>query len=292
MTPMRKYLISAAALALLAAPSAWADPPAGHEDRGHEDRGHDAPQAHAEQPARQGGPQGGHFGHPDQPRAPAPQAAAQPQNRPDQNRDFGRGNRGGAPQMAIQAAPNRGDQNRTAGAPAYSRGPGPQIAVQPGTNRVDPNRNNNDGRMGYNGRAGDDRNSNNGRMGFNGRGGDNRNAFNDFNREGRTNYRAPGAGGSRHDFSGFRDFHRDFRAPHHFQVSAYRRPAGWYNHRWAFGEFLPTAFWARDYWLVDFAEYDLPPPPYGAVWVRVDRDALLIDEDSGEVITVEYDVFY
>src|SRR5258708_3817336 len=121
MTPMRKYLISAAALALLAAPSAWADPPAGREDRGHEDRGHDAPQAHAEQPARQGGPQGGHFGHPDQPRAPAPQAAAQPQNRPDQNRDFGRGNRGGAPQMAIQAAPNRGDQNRTA--PAYSRGP-------------------------------------------------------------------------------------------------------------------------------------------------------------------------
>ena len=102
----------------------------------------------------------------------------------------------------------------------------------------------------------------------------------------------PGAGGQRHDFSGFRDFHRDFRASHRFQVSSYRRPAGWYTHRWAFGEFLPTAFWARDYWLMDFAEYDLPPPPYGAVWVRVDRDALLIDEDSGEVITVEYDVFY
>ncbi len=268
---MRKYLISAAALALLAAPCAWADPPAGHEDKGH-----GAPEAHAAPPPHQGGgPQGSRIGHTDQPRAPAPQAAAQPQNRPDQNRDVGRGNRGGAPQMAIQAAPNRVDQNRAAGAPAYSRGPGPQMAVQPNTNRVDPNRNNN-----------------NSRMGVNGRGGDNRNAFNDFNREGRTNYRAPGAGGPRHDFSGFRDFHRDFRASHRFQVSAYRRPAGWYTHRWAFGEFLPTAFWARDYWLVDFAEYDLPPPPYGAVWVRVDRDALLIDEDSGEVITVEYDVFY
>ena len=34
------------------------------------------------------------------------------------------------------------------------------------------------------------------------------------------------------------------------------------------------------------------PPPYGAVWVRVDHDALLIDEDTGEIITVAYDVFY
>jgi Ni/Co efflux regulator RcnB len=150
--------------------------------------------------------------------------------------------------MAIQAAPNRGDQNR----------------------------------------GGD-----NGRMGFNRGGPENRSAFNnDFNRGGRTDYRAPQFGGPRHDFSGFRDFHRDFRASHRFQVPSYRRPAGWYTHRWAFGEFLPGAFWARDYWLIDFADYDLPPPPFGAVWVRVDRDALLIDEESGEIITVAYDVFY
>ena len=48
----------------------------------------------------------------------------------------------------------------------------------------------------------------------------------------------------------------------------------------------------RDYWIVDFEDYDLPPPPYGAIWVRVAGDALLIDEDSGEIITVAYDVFY
>src|SRR5437667_129628 len=119
----------------------------------------------------------------------------------------------------------------------------------------------------------------------------------DFNRDGRTDFRpdtrrGPGIGGPRHDFSGFRDFHRNFQASRHFRLPDYRRPAGWYSHRWAFGEFLPTAFWVRDYWLIDFADYDLPPPPYGAVWVRVDHDALLIDEDSGEIITVEYDVFY
>ena len=38
--------------------------------------------------------------------------------------------------------------------------------------------------------------------------------------------------------------------------------------------------------------YGLPAPPYGAVWVRVGNDALLVDEDSDEVITVEYSVFY
>jgi Ni/Co efflux regulator RcnB len=48
----------------------------------------------------------------------------------------------------------------------------------------------------------------------------------------------------------------------------------------------------RDYWLVDFAIYDLPPPPFGAVWVRVGFDALLIDDETGEIITVAYDVFY
>ena len=101
-----------------------------------------------------------------------------------------------------------------------------------------------------------------------------------------------GYNGQRHDFSNFRDFHRDFRASRRFRGPDYRRPAGWYNHRWTFGEFLPSAFWARDYWLNDYGAYDLPPPPYGAIWVRVGRDALLVDQDSGEVITVEYDVFY
>jgi Ni/Co efflux regulator RcnB len=102
----------------------------------------------------------------------------------------------------------------------------------------------------------------------------------------------PGFGGPRHDFTNFRDFHRDFRASRRFRGPDYRRPAGWYDHRWTFGETLPAAFWARDYWLSDYTAYDLPPPPYGATWVRVGTDALLVDEDSGEVITVEYDVFY
>lgn len=118
----------------------------------------------------------------------------------------------------------------------------------------------------------------------------------DFNRDGRTDYRTDyrrgGYGGPRHDFSGFRDYHRNFRVSRRFDVPAYRRPTGWYSHRWTFGEFLPATFWIRDYWILDFELYDLPSPPYGAVWVRVGSDALLIDEVSGEIITVAYDVFY
>ena len=114
----------------------------------------------------------------------------------------------------------------------------------------------------------------------------------DWNRDGRTDYRRGGYGGPRRDYSGFRDYHRAFNAPRRFNVPYYRRPAGWYSHRWTFGEFLPAAFWARDYWIIDFEEYDLPPPPWGTIWVRVAGDALLIDEDTGEIITVAYNVFY
>jgi Ni/Co efflux regulator RcnB len=102
----------------------------------------------------------------------------------------------------------------------------------------------------------------------------------------------PSFNGPRRDFSGFRDFHRDFRSTRRFRIAPYRPPVGFYAHRWTFGEFLPQPYWARNYWLLDFAAYGLAPPPYGAVWVRVGSDALLIDEYSGEVITVAYDVFY
>ncbi len=112
------------------------------------------------------------------------------------------------------------------------------------------------------------------------------------NYRGDNRYGNRGYNGQRHDFSSFRDYHRDFRSPRRFRGPDYRRPAGWYDHRWTFGEFLPSAFWARDYWLSDYGTYDLPPPPYGAIWVRVGHDALLVDRDSGEVITVQYDVFY
>jgi len=275
---MRKYFISAAILTLLTAPSAWSDPPADRGNRGHEGRA---------EPSRQGPPQGGGVERGEHGRGPAPQAAMQaPPNRGDQGRGFDRGNR--APQAAMQAPPNRGDQER-----GFDRGNrAPQAAFQApparSDNRMEMQRREQDNRRAFN----DNRPENRANPPV-----VNRQASRDFNRDGRTDFRpdtrrGPGFGGPRHDFSGFRDYHRNFQASRRFQVPFYRRPAGWYSHRWAFGEFLPAAFWIRDYWLVDFEAYDLPPPPFGAVWVRVDRDALLVDEDTGEIITVAYDVFY
>lgn len=280
---MRKYLISAAVLTLLTAPSAWSDPPGDRGNRGHEGQGR-------AEPSHQGPPQARQIER----GGPAPQASMQaPPNRGNPERGFDRGNRGPAPQAAMEAPPDRADrgdngrgferreQDRRAFNDNNERGNrGPQAAIQAAPNRVQPppNRGDNDRRAFNDNRP-------------------NRDVRSDFNRDGRTDFRpdnrrGPGIGGPRHDFSGFRDYHRNFQVSRRFQAPFYRRPAGWYSHRWAFGEFLPTAFWARDYWLIDFAIYDLPPPPFGAVWVRVDHDALLIDEDTGEIITVAYDVFY
>ena len=96
----------------------------------------------------------------------------------------------------------------------------------------------------------------------------------------------------RRDFSDYRNYHQNFRASQRFRAPAYRRPPGYFARRWSWGQTLPLAFWTRDYWLTDFYVYDLPPPPYGAIWVRVGDDALLIDQYTGEIIEVDYGIFY
>jgi Ni/Co efflux regulator RcnB len=96
-------------------------------------------------------------------------------------------------------------------------------------------------------------------------------------------------GRSGRDFS---SYHRNFNAPHRFRGPSYRRPSGWYAHHWVFGETLPSLFWTSSYWLDDFSDFGLMPPPPGTVWVRDGSDALLIDRYDGSIIQVAYDVFY
>lgn len=82
-------------------------------------------------------------------------------------------------------------------------------------------------------------------------------------------------------------------APRRFHAARiYVRPPGWYPHRWTYGERLPRIFFASDYFILDFAAYGLLSPWDGYEWVRYGDDALLIDVETGEVIRVEYDVFY
>jgi Ni/Co efflux regulator RcnB len=233
---MRKLLISAAALALLAVPALAQPEPPG--SRGKAMMGHQQP-------------------------TPAPQAAAPP-------------NRGGGDRGA------RGGDRGTRGPQAPAAQPAAPVAQPQTGNRFDGNR---DGRGDNAGRY--DRNDNRGGW----RGNDNRPGFN--NRQGNNSFgNRPGYGGQRNDYSNFRDYHRGFNAERRFRAPAYRRPQGWYSRRWSFGEILPSLFWGQQYWLSDFRDYDLPPPPPGTVWVRYGSDAMLIDRYSGEIITVQYGVFY
>jgi Ni/Co efflux regulator RcnB len=81
-------------------------------------------------------------------------------------------------------------------------------------------------------------------------------------------------------------------AAHRFHAGLYRAPPGWHYQRWTFGAYLPAIYFAPAFWISDFLAFDLFAPPDGYVWVRYGPDALLIDRYSGEIIQVEYGVFY
>jgi Ni/Co efflux regulator RcnB len=85
---------------------------------------------------------------------------------------------------------------------------------------------------------------------------------------------------------------RNVPAARRFHVGGYRPPQGYAPRRWGFGQRLPHGYFARNYWISNYWAYALFAPPSGLVWVRVGDDALLIDEYSGEIIQVDYGVFY
>ena len=87
-------------------------------------------------------------------------------------------------------------------------------------------------------------------------------------------------------------FRTEMKAPKSFHVTTtYRAPSGYSYRQWHHGERLPASYYAHDYWLTDFIAYGRFAPPEGLVWVRYGNDALLIDEDTGEIVQVRYDVF-
>ena len=82
------------------------------------------------------------------------------------------------------------------------------------------------------------------------------------------------------------------QASHRYRAGAYRPPQGYTYRRWAYGQRLPGAYYARNFWISNFLAYSLFAPPPGLVWVRYGPDALLIDQYTGEIIQVRYGVFY
>ena len=87
-------------------------------------------------------------------------------------------------------------------------------------------------------------------------------------------------------------WHRNFDSPRQFHAGSYRAPRGYYYRRYSYGQRLPRDYYERNFWLADFLTFGLLSPPDGYVWVRYGPDALLIDEETGEIIQVRYNVFY
>ncbi len=87
-------------------------------------------------------------------------------------------------------------------------------------------------------------------------------------------------------------YRRNYESPRRFRIGIYHAPRGYYYRRYSYGERLPIQFYVRNFWLTDFLSYGLDEPPPGFVWVRFGPDALLIDEETGEILQVRYDVFY
>lgn len=90
----------------------------------------------------------------------------------------------------------------------------------------------------------------------------------------------------------FKSLRGNVRSSHRFHAGTYNRPHGYHYRHWRYGQRLPSFYFVRDYWIMDYLMYSLFAPPDGYVWVRVGDDALLIDEYTGEIVRVEYGVFY
>lgn len=76
-----------------------------------------------------------------------------------------------------------------------------------------------------------------------------------------------------------------------FRRGAYHRPHGYYPHRWARGERIPVAYYARPFVIVDYRVRGLRVPPRGYHWVRVDGDAVLAAVTTGLVLDTVFHVF-
>jgi Ni/Co efflux regulator RcnB len=97
---------------------------------------------------------------------------------------------------------------------------------------------------------------------------------------------------ARHASGRFGKVRRSMRAAHRFHAGAYHRPRGWFARHWRLGQRLPRGWFARDFWITDWAIYGLWAPIDGLVWVRVGPDAMLIDPVTGEIVSVDYALFF
>jgi Ni/Co efflux regulator RcnB len=77
-----------------------------------------------------------------------------------------------------------------------------------------------------------------------------------------------------------------------YHFGRYDYPYGYHYRRWLIGQSLPPVFLRDQYIFVNYGDLGFDDPPPGYEWVRYGTDLLLVDLDTGEVVDVEYGVFY
>jgi Ni/Co efflux regulator RcnB len=91
----------------------------------------------------------------------------------------------------------------------------------------------------------------------------------------------------RYDWLGYRNHYRSL-----FRLGHYYDPYGWNYRRFSIGFNLWPSYYGSSFWLDDPWQYRLPPA-YGPYrWIRYYDDALLVNIYTGEVVDVEYNVFW
>lgn len=68
-----------------------------------------------------------------------------------------------------------------------------------------------------------------------------------------------------------------------FSAGVYAWPYGYGYTPYYVGAFLPSVFWNPDYYITDYALYDLAPPPPDFEWIRYGPDLLLINVQTGQI---------
>lgn len=109
---------------------------------------------------------------------------------------------------------------------------------------------------------------------------------------GRTNaYGGAYAGGQNRAYYHGGNLPHQFQAEHRYRMAPRYYPQGWYARRWAYGQTLPWGWFGPQFYL-SWQNYGLPAPPPGTEWVQEGSDAVLVDISTGEVLSVEYGVFW
>jgi Ni/Co efflux regulator RcnB len=78
----------------------------------------------------------------------------------------------------------------------------------------------------------------------------------------------------------------------HWRDGEWRGPPGYYYRHWGYGQRLPWGWFGARWYIDDFDDYDLSPPPWGYEWIRMGPDALLVNVSTGLIVEAVYGLFW